>query len=378
VPRGIPDGRLDAAHDRYAASVATGDPLAALACVAATLEELHRSLGAPPAMDGWLDALDAQLAACALRPRAAVEPHVFRAALAVLARRPEHPALPLWHERARAAVQTALPADDVLRAARFSFEYTLRSGHFGRARAIIGAVRERAAQASSEVRAGWLESEALAAWLAADHAAARNAVAAAMAAGGGYGAWEQAASAALSEGDLARADVCLAAMARPVDVARRLDVAHSAFLGAARARLGGDLDGANERIDACMAVDATCTPLYFTTLWQLGRAHVAIARGRHRRAAADLAVVIARAGTLYWQFLHFSALVARAWLRIRERRREEAAQDLAQALALARTHAYRNTDPWWDPEAILEIGRFGQGIARDQATLAALVARAPL
>ena len=69
--------------------------------------------------------------------------------------------------------------------------------------------------------------------------------------------------------------------------------------------------------------------------------------------AAGRTVVDAACGEGYG-----SALLARTWLRIRERRTGEAAEDLREALALARLHAYRNADPWWDPEAIAEIQRF--------------------
>ena len=68
--------------------------------------------------------------------------------------------------------------------------------------------------------------------------------------------------------------------------------------------------------------------------------------------------MIARAASHYWSFLHFSALLSRAWLRMREKRTAQATLDLRKALALAQAGAYRNCDPWWDREAIDEIGRF--------------------
>lgn len=323
--------------------------------------------------------MDRHLDAWPTGPPPELEIHVFAAAPAVLARRPAHPALPLWHGRAVSRLRRAQGAsDDLLRAAYFSFEYATRSGNFAMAREIVEHAREHAVNATPEVRIDWMEAEALQAWLSADHARARAVVAAALNEGAGYSAWEQGASAALSQGDLEYADMCLTGMARTIDTRRAQDVAHSAFLAAARARLGGDVATAGERMDACFAVGMEAVALYFVTLWHLGRAHIAIARGQHRRAATDLTMVIARATTYYWQFLHFSALIARTWLRIRESRLNEAADDLRHALTLARVNQYRNTDPWWDPQAIREIEQFASAVEHDTQTLRALVARSPL
>ncbi len=370
------DHWLAVAQSAYESARRIGDDALALTHTAHTLERINRELGAPLLMEFWLDALDALLAPWSMAPPAELEPLVFNAALAVLARRPAHPALPLWHGRALARIRSrATDPDSALRAAHFSFEYAVRSGNFPLAREVVDHARPHAAHASASVRSGWFEAEALLAWLSADHARAHALVVQALAAGSLYGAWEQGASAAISEGDLARADVCLAEMAARVDRNRPQDVAHSSFLGAARARLGGDVALASERIDACMTVEGSAIALYFITLWQLGRAHIAIARGQHRRAAGELTVVLARAASYYWRFLHFSALVARTWLRIREQRQQAAADDLQSALTLARLHGYRNTDPWWDPEAIGDIATFARDIEHDQRTLAAFVSR---
>jgi len=363
-------------HDRLERN---GNTRGALACAAATLERLHRELGAPPMMDRWIDALDRHLTAPNGIPWPEVEPFVFQAGVAVLGRRPAHPALPLWHARGLACLRGgAAHADDATRAANFSFEYAVRGGNFPLAREIVQRARARGAQASADVRAAWHEAEALEAWLSAEHDRARRAVVGALAAGGGYAAWEQGASAALSEGDLAHADVCLAAMARTLDARRTQDVAHGLFLAAARAHLGGENAAATQRLDECLRLDATNVPAYFTVLWRLGRGHVAIASGRFRRAGIDLGIVLAHAARHYWCFLQFSALMSRTWLRIRQQRPIDALEDLHAAFALARTGAYRNCDPWWDPEAIDDIGRFARDLPHDRETLSALVARAPL
>ena len=77
----------------------------------------------------------------------------------------------------------------------------------------------------------------------------------------------------------------------------------------------------------------------------------------------------------YWLFLRFSALLSRSWLRIRERRRQDAAADLGRALALAATNGYRNCDPWWDPEAIDDIAKFSYGRSDLALSISALLAR---
>jgi hypothetical protein len=361
------------AHERLRAG---GDALGALACAAEVLARLHRELGAPPAMDGWIDAFDDDLARVHEASSSGLDAHVFRAALAVLGRRPTHPSLPLWHARALAFVRRSdVSADDAIRAAQFAFEYAVRAGSFPLASEIVTLARMRGAEASLGMRQSWLEAEALEAWLNGDHPRAHRAVAEALDLGAGYAAWEQGASAAISEGDLPEADRYLAGMAATLDRRRVQDVAHAFFLGAARARLANDNDEAHQRLEACLAQDTTNVPVYFTTLWLLGRAHLDVARGRHRQAAAALAVVLAHAATRYWSFLRFSALMSRTWLRVWQRRHAEAALDLQAALALARAGGYCNCDPWWDREAIDAVARFAATIPHDGTTLSTLLAR---
>ena len=361
------------AHERLRAN---GHANGALACAAGVLARLHRELGAPPAMDRWIDAFDGDLARAQEASPSGLEPHVFRAALAILGRRPTHPSLPLWQARALAFVRRIdAAADDAIRAAQFAFEYAVRAGSFPLASETVKLARMHGAEASVVLRRSWLEAEALEAWLNGDHARAQRAVVEALDLGAGYAAWEQGASAAISEGDLSEADRCLAGMAATLDARRVQDVAHALFLGAARARLANDNDEAHRRIEACLAQDVTNVPAYFTTLWLLGRAHLDVARGRHRQAAAGLSVVLAHAATRYWSFLHFSALMSRTWLRVRQRRHADAAVDLQAALALARTGAYRNCDPWWDREAIDGVVRFAATAPHDSATLSTLLAR---
>lgn len=365
------------AIDQHARLRAAGDERGALGCAAATLERLHRDLGAPPTVDNWAEAFDDDIVRANL-PAGVVDRCAFRAALAVLGRRPTHPALPLWHARALAFLrEPGADADDALRAAYFAFEYAVRGGNFPQAREIVRLARGHGADASAAMRRHWLTAEALEAWLASDHARARRAVALALAEGAGYAAWEQGASAAISEGDLAQADRCLDAMTKTLDPKRTQDVAHAHFLAAARERLAGDDAAASAALDACLEQDATNVPPFFTTLWQLGRAHLDVARGRHRQAGAALAIVLGRATSHYWSFLHFSALMSRTWLRIRQRRAHDAMVDLRSALALAAAGGYRNCDPWWDRQAIDEIARFASTLPRAAAALADFAARRP-
>jgi hypothetical protein len=361
-----------AEHQRL---VASDRPREALHVAAHALERLHRDLGAPPAVFGWLDLLEADLAATT-RDAADVEAAIFHAGLAVLGRCPRHPALPLWHARALAALTRGRFApDDALAAAHFAFEYAIRAGNFPQARDIVSLARASLAEADAKVRRQWLEAEALEAWLSSDFARARAAVHESLVTGGGYAAWEQGASAALAAGDLALAARCLSAMTRTIDVRRTQDVAHMQFLEAVHARLDGDDLDAQNHLAACLAQDRGSIPDFFTTLWQLGDAHLAVARGFTRSAAPMLAVVLARAGTHYWSFLRFSALLSRTWLRIRQHRATEAFDDLGQALALARHGGYRTCDPWWDPRAMDEIARFAATGRHDAATLQRLVSR---
>jgi tetratricopeptide (TPR) repeat protein len=363
------------ALDEHRVLAASGRFDAALACSASAIERLHAQLGAPPAIDAWVELLDTDRARCDPEDPH-VEATILRGALGILARRPRHPALPLWHARALAALRDAAPAaDEAIIAAHFAFEYAVRSGNFALAQEIVDRVRERTPAASAAMRRGWLEADALAAWLAGDHARAQRAVREAIAAGAGYGAWEQGASAAISEGDLREADRCLSAMAARIDPHRTQDVAHMHFLNGARCRIGGDDAGAARHLDACLAEDRTNVPVYFLTLWQLGHAQLLIAGGHWRAAASVLAIVLGRASSHYWSFLRFSALLSRTWLRLREGRVAEASEDLRVALSLAVIGRFRNCDPWWDGEAIAEIVRFAQTVPHDATTLGAFAAR---
>jgi hypothetical protein len=375
VPADIVDGWQTHAVEEHRRLVAAGRAQEAVACAALALERLHRDLGAPPEIDGWVHALDDDLRRTTLAP-SLTDREVFRAGLAVLGRCPRHPALPLWHARALAMIaQPDGLADDTIAAARFAFEYAVRGGNFAQAREIVTKARAQSTGASVDMHVGWLESEALEAWLSGDHARAHHAVRQAIAAGGGYAAWEQGASAAISEGDLDEADRCLAAMAQSIDARRTQDVAHMHFLAAARARIGGDDGQARAHLDACLAQDRTNVPEFFATLWQLGNAHLHVATGQHRAAGSLLAVILGRSASHYWSYLRFSAFLSRTWLRVRQRRTSEAAEDLAHALSLARRGLYRNCDPWWDREAMDDIARFARTIEHDSSTLQSLLAR---
>ncbi len=363
------------ALDEHRSLARDNRPGAALACAADAIERLHAELGASPAIDAWVELLEADRARCDPDDPWA-ENAILRAALGILARRPRHPALPLWHARALAVLRDpARLADEAISAAHFAFEFAVRSGSFALALEIVDRVRTRIPLASVAMRRGWLEADALAAWLAGDHARAQRSVREAIADGAGYAAWEQGASAAISAGDLREADRCLGAMATTLDPRRTQDVAHMHFLNGARRRIGGDDDGAVRHIDACLAEDRTNIPVYFVTLWELGHAHLMIAGGHARAAGTRLAVVLGRASSHYWSFLRFSALLSRTWLRLREGRPAEAAEDLRVALSLAVIGRFRNCDPWWDPEAMVEIARFAQSIPHDEATLRSFVAR---
>jgi hypothetical protein len=363
------------AIDEHASLVASRRLVEALGCSARAIERLHAELGAPPAIDGWVERLDADRERCD-PDDPIVGAALLRAALGILARRPRHPALPLWHARALAVLRDpAQVADDAIAAANFAFEYAVRSGNFALAQEIVDRARARSARASVTTRRGWLEADALAAWLAGDHARAQHAVREAVADGAGYAAWEQGASAALSEGDLREADRCLAAMEASIDRRRAQDVAHMHFLLGARSRIGGDDAAAARHLGACLAEDRTNMPAFFVTLWQLGHAHLLIARGHTRAAGAALAVVLGRASSHYWSFLRFSALLSRTWLRLREGRVDEAAEDLRVALSLAGVGRFRNCDPWRDPEAIADIARFARTVPDDASALRVLLAR---
>jgi len=363
------------AIDEHRSLVASGRFSAAVECSARAIERLHVKLGAPPAIDGWVERLDAGLSHCD-PDDPVVEAALLRASLGILARRPRHPALPLWHERALAVLRDpAKAADDAIVAAHFAFEYAVRSGNFALAQEIVDRARIRSALASMATRRSWLEAEALAAWLAGDSVRAQHAVREAIADGAGYAAWEQGASAAISAGDLQEADRCLRAMEASIDRRRTQDVAHMHFLNGARRRIGGDDAGASRHLGACLAEDRTNVPVFFSTLWQLGHAHLLIAGGHPRAANAVLAVVLGLASSHYWSFLRFSALLSRTWLRLREGRVDEAAHDLRVALSLAVVGRFRNCDPWWDAEAIADIARFAGTVPHDATALHALLTR---
>jgi len=359
VDRSVADAR-----SAYVAGRARSDAPAEVRAVADAITVLFRERGPGPWIDEWVDALDAALARGYPRLPADVESRLLHAALAILGRWPSHPALPLLASRAeRLLDDSGTTAPDAARAAGFLFEFAIRGGNFGLADRVVARADARLATPAADPRivVDWLEARALHAWLVADHAAARAAVgrALALAAQAGlpepYGVHEQGASAAISAGELRDADDHLAAMRRLLNRSRDQDVGHLAFLEAAQAALRGDLALARERIDGALAVGAESVPAYFATLWCLGGVHVAIAGGRLRDAERTIAGVLARASASYWRYLQYSALLQRAWLRVRQRRPDAAGEDVRRAIALARDLGYRGTDPWWSPALAAEL-----------------------
>jgi hypothetical protein len=380
-------GWLEESRNEYEAVAARGDRESTLACVAGALDRRLREAGPQALVDPWIHALDRELQGGYPDLTAATESRLLAGGLAVLGRRPSHPVLPLWATRAMTLLHGNAHADDAIRAARFVFEYALRAGNFRLVEQVIELTKVRLVESSvtPAIRIAWLESEALRAWLAVEHDAAYRLVAEGLAAAGpegeqryAYGLHEQGASAALSAGDLPRADLHLAAMRKTVNPDRAQDVAHGHFLRAARALLGGDASRAAECASACLAVDQETVPAYFNTLWRLGSAHVDIARGETRRAEKSIAEVVARTSGLYWRFLEYSALIHRAWLRLRKGRADAAAADLAHALDAGAAADFRNCDPWWNPQAMAEVMALAQARGIQTDYVARLVAHRPL
>lgn len=379
-------GWMEESRSEYEAATRRGDREAALACVAGALEHLSGESGPQALVDPWIRALDRELQDGYPKLGAAAESRLLAGGLAVLGRRPAHPVLPLWATRANALLKGRSQIDDAIRAGRFAFEYALRAGDFRQADEVIALVKRRLGKSpvSPAIRVEWFESEALRAWLNVEHDLAYRLVAEglAMAQGeddrrGAHRLHEQGASAALSAGDLMRADTHLAAI-QSMPAGRPQDVAHGHFLAAARTLLGGDATGAAEDIAACIVIDRDTVPAYFRTVWRLGNAHVHIACGQIRRAERDLAEVLARASGFYWRFLEFSALIHRAWLRLRQGRADAVAVDLERALEQGAIAGYCTCDPWWNPEAMSEIMdlALARGIQTDY--VARLVAHRPL
>jgi LuxR family maltose regulon positive regulatory protein len=380
-------GWLNEYRSAYEAASASGDRPRALACVADLFERLFREAGAQALVDPWIDALDRELRDGYPDLPSAIESRLLAGGLAVLGRRPSHPVLPLWANRVMALLHGDSQADDAVRAARFGFEYALRAGNFRLVDEVIGLTKHRLGESTvtPAIRVAWIESEALRAWLALEHETAFGLVTTGLALAegdgdrhGAHGLNEQGASAALSAGDLRRADAHLAAADRLTDPTRAQDVAHGHFLQGARALLGGDAERAAECMAACLAIDQETVPAYFRTLWQLGSAHVCIERGELRRAERTLADVLARTSGLYWRFLEFSALLHRAWLRLRQGRNDAAAVDLARALDAGVAAGFRNCDPWWNPAAMAEIMALARARGMHNDYVAELVAHRPL
>ena len=371
-------GWLATAANAYDDAMRGGGGEPALRIVASVLGRLYRLEGATHRLEPWLEALDRELAPFGARLPPLVEPYVFVAAPAVLARRPAHPGLPLWYARALSRLRAEGDEDLRLVAARYAFEFAIRGGNFREADLIVAVAKPLARHASAPLRVEWLEAEALHAWLATDHGRARDAVNDALALGGGHGIHVQALSAALSAGDPHWRDQAHGDAHRSLDPARRQDAAHLAFLAAGIALLDGRIDEARARILECNSLGALGAPPYFVTLWLLGRAHVRVASGDTRGARRDLANVVAACAAHYWRFLHFSALATRVWLDARTSRRDEASLGLREALAIARAHGYRNADPWWNPAAWKEVASFARDVDHDRAALGALLARVPV
>jgi DNA-binding SARP family transcriptional activator len=312
-------------------------------------------------LDRWIDALEALLRQQPGFPSRETETRVTATMFyALMFRRPQHPDIELWAERARTLSRTADATRQMLTGFMLA-TYDLWMGRHARAAASLEQLKALAAAPGAPplVTLCWRVVEAHYHW----HMAEPDRCLQAMASGldlarrsgvhlmdanllaqGVYGA--------LLGGDSSRARALLAELAGVVQEAGEVNESQYHFLMGWESLLARDLPQALEHARHALRL-VSGAPV--AQAWnEIAMAIVLHEAGETVAARRHLADGRATGRTLRSRMIEFMALLAEAHFALAEDRAEEATAPLTDALALGRANGYRAA-AWWRRDAMARL-----------------------
>lgn len=300
-----------------------------------------------------LDTVSQQLPAAGDR---AIEARVAFAALgSLLFRRPDHPDIDVWTER---ALSLAFQTEDIsqrVAAASHVVHYRYWMGDLARAQQIIDRLNRLPAlrRAAPLIRINWRWMEAVNEWHLANIEPCLRAVALALneARTTGVHLWDcnilaQGVYATLSDGRLDDGRKYLHLMRAALDDTRTLDVSHYHYLAAWEGALRHDLVAAKQHGETAAKLAVQAGTPFPEGLARTSMAQICFELGAVEEAQGHLERAADIARRMRSSMLLFLVLLTRARLLFETQQEPEATDALRHAMALGRQQRYVNT-PWW-------------------------------
>lgn len=358
-----PQGRaiLERAHAAFARA---GDRAGCLMTWAGISESYFFEMGSFAGFAPWVDELDRLMPDLAAFPSQEVEVCVIGGALGMLMHRPDHPSVAIWARRAMELIPQLPDADLRVQLASFASCAWLWRGDFARSVRAWDACTTRTADARSsplhrlmlEMNVGSLE------WQLGDHVASRLGIEGALKLAGDTGihvldGWFhiQSVYAALSEGDVTRAERHLQVLRTQTPPYRLLERTHIRFLQAGalltRGRVAEALDIAEPELEVAERLGA---PFGLDT-FRVQTAQAMMLAGRHEEARTLLDLAHGHACAMDSDITRFHARVNLAWSLLDSGDRAGALEAMREGLSIGARHNYMNCHPWWLPAVMARV-----------------------
>jgi ATP/maltotriose-dependent transcriptional regulator MalT/DNA-binding SARP family transcriptional activator len=336
---------------------AAGDVPGQWLCWAGIAETFIFGWDSLASFDPWIEQLEILLARHRGFPSPDVEARVLAGGVALMFRRPDHPLLTIWAERALAMIRGKLALPHTAMLAHFAGFYHMWRGHTRALDAVLETARATGAPKPPLGRILHGLLELVSANFRGDPDGVEAAFAEALAVSSEYGVHvmdvpliQNAGLAALARGDAERLDA-LIHMARPLlQRGRWLEAAFQEYLEAGLALLLADMGKARARTLAALElISGQGMPLLVGHI-RLFLAHLDILEGRHAAARADMEAHLAQVREARCDLYVAATLLTRAQLDLDAGESPAAAEALREALAIGAQWGYGHLFLYAAPE----------------------------
>lgn len=311
----------------------------------------------------WIEELTRPGAAGAVRAQPQLAPLMLTSASAINYFAPDHPSLPDWASLGEELLP-GLASSAQAPVAFFLLEYHIYRGALASAEALLTSIREWRSRggASPLLILGMHIFAAIHGFLAADHEASYREVADGRKLVDRFGlaAFAQTLAgqqvyAALSAGDLARAEQDLEEMRAQLTPARRIDLAFFHHLRSGLRLMRNEIEPARQDAERALALTDLCAARAPALLCRLALAQILARNGDGARAGVLLDEVDGLVGRMGARLIGFISRLVRCDLLLAGGQCDAALGVLAEALAIGRRHDYRNAHPFWQPAVIARL-----------------------
>ncbi|MFH0351500.1 MAG: BTAD domain-containing putative transcriptional regulator [Chromatiales bacterium] len=316
-------------------------------------------------MSQWIERLETCLARHPAFPSVEIEALVIGSMQPLMLHRPEHPLCRRFAERAWALLTQPIDPPQAVPLANTALFYCVITGECARAKQIVDSLSPRIMEArvSPLAMITWRTMEAIQGWHTADHELAFRAVDAALAQSRESGVhvldlavYAQGVYAALSAGDMDRAERFLAPMRPLLDPRRPMDLGHYELLQVGLAITRGEgaqfLPAARRNLESSQALG---NAMGGEVVGRLSLVVVLMELGEHAEARREIAKMRRFAAKMRSHWLAYNALILEANSYFLTGEEHEGLTRLREALTLGRTQGFSNCHPWWQPKVMARL-----------------------